>query len=242
PVCNCQSYNENLADITKGKYYAELQRWAAGAASWSKPFFFLPCVEANGNWQPWSPGHNGNTVEGFVEFWRYFHDICETEGANNISWTWTMNVDPNGRYTPYADLYPGDDCVDWLGLDGYNKGVTTSNWRSFDTIFQSSYINISALSPNKPIMITQIGCAEKGGNKGNWITDCLNSVITDYPKIKAFCWFNWYFTETVMGVTGKSPYEIESSKGSQSNFKNSIANPAYIPAGELPTSTRVPVP
>src|SRR4029077_20417041 len=66
PVCNCQSYNENLADITKGKYYAELQRWAAGEASWSNPFFFLPCVEANGNWQPWSPGHNGNTVEGFV--------------------------------------------------------------------------------------------------------------------------------------------------------------------------------
>ena len=34
------------------------------------------------------------------------------------------NVDPNNKYTPYDQLYPGNAYVDWTCLDGYNKDGT----------------------------------------------------------------------------------------------------------------------
>jgi beta-mannanase len=105
-------------------------------------------------------------------------------------------------FTPYSQLYPGSAYVDWTGLDGYNKGGT--NWRSFSSIFDSSYKSLLQLAPTKPIMISQIASEEKGGSKAAWITDLLTTQLPRYPQIKAFSWFNWYFTSRAPGEATKS--------------------------------------
>ena len=36
------------------------------------------------------------------------------------------------------DYYPGDEYVDWTGVDGYNWGVRNGGWQSFEQVFRKS--------------------------------------------------------------------------------------------------------
>ena len=49
---------------------------------------------------------------------------------------------PRGNAADLASLYPGDEYVDWTGLDGYNWGTNPAKpdgWTSFDQLFSSTY-------------------------------------------------------------------------------------------------------
>lgn len=240
PVVMMNTKTVPLADIANGSYDSSIRTWMQEAAGWGHPFFLIFDVEMNGPWEPYSPGHNGNTAADYVAAWRHVHDLAAQAGATNITWVWCPNVDPNQMFTPYSQLYPGDAYVNWTGLDGYNKGGT--NWRSFAQIFDSSYTNLLQLAPSKPIMISQVASEENGGSKPAWISDMLTTQLPqNYPQIKALSWFNWYFDES---GTWRH-YEIESSPTAQAAFKTGIASSYYLPAGNLgslPLGQPVPAP
>ena len=70
------------------------------------------------------------------------HDIFTAVGANNATWVWCPNIDPNNGLHDLGALYPGDAYVDWTCLDGYNWGtnpVKPDRWRSFDQLYGSTY-------------------------------------------------------------------------------------------------------
>jgi Bacterial Ig domain/Ig domain of plant-specific actin-binding protein/Glycosyl hydrolase family 26 len=240
PVVSMNTKTTPLASVAGGVYDSSIKTWMQQAAAWGHPFFLIFDVEMNGPWEPYAPGQNGNTAVDYVAAWRHVHDLAVQAGASNISWVWCPNVDPSHLYTPYAQLYPGDAYVNWTGLDGYNKGG--GNWRSFATIFNSSYNNLLQLAPSKPIMISQLASVENGGSKASWISDMLsNQLSQNYPQIKAFSWFNWYFDD----AGTQMPYEIESSATAQEAFKNGIASSYYLAGGNLgnlPLGQPVPVP
>lgn len=239
PVVSMNTKTVPLALIASGAYDSSIRTWMQEAASWGHPFFLIFDVEMNGSWEPYAPGNNGNTAADYVAAWRHVHDLAVQAGATNITWVWCPNVDPSNMFTPYAQLYPGDAYVNWTGLDGYNKGGTS--WRSFSTIFNSSYKNLLQLAPSKPIMISQIASEESGGSKAAWITDLLSQLPQNYPQIKALSWFNWYFDES--GTWMK--YEIESSATAQAAFNAGLASPYYMPGGSLgtlPLGKSVPLP
>ncbi len=115
----------------------------------------------NGGWFPWSEGVNGNKSGEFVTAWRHVHDIFTSVGATNVTWVWCPNIDPTNDFQNLESLYPGDEYVDWTGLDGYNWGTNPAKpdrWRSFDQLYKSTYDTIvKAVAPSKPLMISEIG-------------------------------------------------------------------------------------
>ena len=224
----------SLSDIAAGVYDSSIKTWFQEAAAWGHPFYLIPDAEMNGTWEPYSPGQNGNTATSFVSAWRHMHDLAAQAGATNVTWVWAPNVDPNGMFTPYNALYPGDSYVDWTGLDGYNKSGT----QSFSWLYGSSYKALLQMAPNKPIMITQIGSVEGGNGKAAWITDALSQLPTNFPQIKALLWFNWRIYEN----GGWWNWEIESSASSQQAFANGIGSAYYAPGGtlgQLPLGSKV---
>jgi Glycosyl hydrolase family 26 len=223
-----------LRDIASGKYDSYLKTWSQEVAAWGHPFFLRWDWEMNGKWEPYAPGNNGNTASDYINAWRHFHNIAQQAGASNVNWVWCPNVDPGNIYTPYAQLYPGDAYVDWTCLDGYNKGslYTPPGWRSFATIYSSSYNALLKLAPTKPIMIGEISSEERGGSKASWITDLLGTQLPhNFPKIKALVWYNHRAFDKSLNYWW--PWEIESSSSALSAFKKGIASSYYHAGGSF---------
>jgi beta-mannanase len=211
----------SLAAIGSGAYDAYVTRWASEIKAWGQPLYLRFAHEMNGDWYPWAAGVNGNTPAQYVAAWRHVHDLFVRAGATNVTWVWTPNVSL-GR-APMAQLYPGDAYVDWVGLDGYNRGTTQSwgsTWQSFDQVFGSSLAELRAVS-SRPIIIGETASTETGGNKAAWIQQFFASLAAS-PDIKAFVWFN---------LNKETDWRIESSSGARAAFASGVADARYKAAG-----------
>jgi beta-mannanase len=241
PAVDWSTDSASDAQVASGAYDSYITSVARSMASFGHPMFLLFEEEMNGTWYDYSPGQNGNTAHDFVAMWRHVHDLFVQAGATNVTWVWAPNVDPEGMFTSFSSVYPGDAYVDWTGLNGYNWGSgDSSGWMSFSSIFSTSYKALLALAPSKPIMIGEVASEEQGGSKAAWITDALSTQLPqNFPKIKAVLWFNWRINE--MGRYWN--WEMESSASSQKAFSTAVASPYYAAGGSfgsLPLGTKVP--
>lgn len=208
-------------DISSGKYDSYILTWANAVKSWGKPIFLRPMHEMNGNWYPWAINHNNNTYDSFITAWKYIVDKFNSVGAHNVTWVWCPNHSNDPESNDMVQCYPGDEYVDWIGMDGYNWGVTQSwsYWQSFRDVFDYAYNVLTSLS-SKPLMIGEFACTEEGGSKADWITDAIGSQIkNNYPGIKAIVWFN---------INKECDWRVESSPQSQNAYKNAIADSYYL--------------
>ncbi len=215
-----------LAAITRGDHDAFIRAWAAGARDWGHPLFLRFDWEMNGWWQfPWSERLNGNRPGEYVAAWRHVHDLFAQVGATNVTWVWCPNA-INVSTTPLTGLYPGDDYVDWVAMDGYNWGNDYGNvWQSFAEVFGPTYGALRQLAPTKPIMIAETGCQERGGDKAAWIRDALSVQLPAcFPAVKAVAWFNWDDDDAIQTAV------IESSGAASLAFGAAIGgSPTYLP-------------
>ena len=96
-------------------------------------------------------------------------------GATNAIWIWSPNVITARPSVDLAPLYPGDDYVDWMGMVGYYRrvlrrrpGQPEAGRRS--TTRTRARSTSCGPSRSKPIVLTEVGATEVGGNKPAWIT------------------------------------------------------------------------
>jgi hypothetical protein len=92
---------------------------------------------------------------------------------------------------PFSAYFPGEEWVDYIGLDGYNWGSTPGNkWSSLEEVFSSSYAKITQLSA-KPLIITETSSSEVGGDKAEWIrTGFMKTIPEKFPRVTGVIWFN----------------------------------------------------
>jgi beta-mannanase len=207
-----------LSQIVAGDYDTYIQAQAEAAASWHRTIYVRFGQEMNLSGSPFGPGVNGNTPQLFIEAWRHVVRIFRTAGATNVKWVWSPNVDCAGK-CPFKAFYPGDSWVDWVGLDGYNyAAVDDVPWMSFETIFQSSYNQLSALT-SKPIMIAETASTTLGGNKAAWITKALTQTLpTEMPLVRALVWFD---------VDKETNWTVNSSPASLNAFRAAVDQPLF---------------
>lgn len=203
----------SLDQILKGSHDEYIQKWAKILKELSAPVFFRPMHEMNGNWYPWCGSVNGNDPIKFIETWCYIRDIFKKLGCNQLIWVWSPYVHsvPEKEGNEILAYFPGTQNLDWLGLDGYNWGITQSwsRWQGFSEVFRKAYEILVEISDGKPIMIGEIGCAEEGGDKGEWILDMFEKIKTEFSKIKALIWFN---------IKKECDWRIDSSEKSFQSF------------------------
>jgi hypothetical protein len=210
-----------LADVIAGDHDSYIREFAEDARDWGHPFFLRFNWEMNGDWFPWSESVNGNQPGDFAAAWRHVHDIFAAAGATNATWVWCPNVDPGGKLQNVAATYPGDEYVDWTGLDGYNWGAGKGGWTSFENLYRDTYRAIAdTLAPGKPLLISEMGSSENGGSKEAWITEALADIPTAFPKVRGMLWFDTF--------DDGMDWPIETSSGATSAFAAGIQNPLYV--------------
>jgi hypothetical protein len=236
PLVTTSMYDATLADVAAGREDREIREWARQAKAWGYPFLFRPWWEMNGDWYPWGRDPK------FVAAWRHFHDLVVAEGATNVTWAWIVNAiwwDPASDPGPY---YPGDEYVDWVGMDAYNYGrnpIQPDRWASPDELVDPTLERLEQIAPGKPVCICETASTEIGGNKAAWIRNLLMNYLPHHRQIKAFLWFNW----NVQRTSGRWDWAIESSSPANLAFRRSIQSSFYRTT--LPTImplAKVPMP
>ncbi|KUI25238.1 glycoside hydrolase family 26 protein [Mycobacterium sp. GA-2829] len=174
-----------LAEIADGRHDDLLTAWAAALAQCGTPVLLRFAHEFNGDWYPWTPAR-GTPPQTYVAAWRHAHDLFRRVGATNVQWMWS----PDAESEPPAPWYPGDDCVDVVGIDGYNWGTTRpwSRWTAPVEIFEPALTAVRALT-DRPVILAEVGCAEHGGSKPDWISD-LVAWAAAQPDVGAVIWFD----------------------------------------------------
>ncbi|AEF40888.1 putative mannan endo-1,4-beta-mannosidase [Hoyosella subflava DQS3-9A1] len=191
----------SMQSIADGLHDDYLYSWADQLAAWGRTVYLRFAHEANGTWYPWSVAR-GTSAETYLEAWRHVHDLFASKGADNVKWIWAPNVSFHGS-SPIAELYPGDSYVDVVGVDGYNWGTTHSwsHWIDPASLFGPTLDELRALAPGKPIVITEVGSADMGGSKPDWIRE-LVTLLDEDTSVAAFIWFDydkeadWRFSST----------------------------------------------
>jgi endoglucanase len=148
--------------------------------------------EMNGNWYPWSITRNGGSARDFVRAWRRIHRLFRQEGAGNVRWIWAVNtftgLDREGR--SIGQFYPGNAYVDWVSATGFNWGTATrwNRWQGVDGVIGSTYRALEGFP--KPVMISELGTVDTGGDGGRWVRRTLRRLEAAYPKVRAVVWFD----------------------------------------------------
>lgn len=181
-----------LGDIAAGKFDAYVDAWARGLKQFGRPVYLSFAHEMNESTYPWGRGVNGNTPAAYLAAYRHVHDRLVAGGAANVRWVWTLDggADP-AQQPPASAYYPGDAYVDWLGTDTHNFGTTQSwsTWRSAQDTIGQGYDVVAAVSGTKPIMLSEVGSAEQGGDKAGWIRDAATLIPQRFGRLRAVAWF-----------------------------------------------------
>lgn len=185
--------------LLEGKQEDYLRNFCSQIRAYQKTVWLRFAHEMNGNWYPWSGLRIG--PEKYIRLYQYLRDFFKKEHCDNVKWIFSINKDSvpseNNHFSLY---YPGDDYVDYIGVDGYNWGTTQSwsRWESFDELFGAVCRELSA-TYSKPLLISEFSSTSQGGDKAKWIEEGLSS-LKKMPAIKAFVLFNilketdWYFS------------------------------------------------
>jgi beta-mannanase len=214
----------SLAGIASGTYDGSLRRAADLAKSLPFDVMIRFGHEMNGDWYRWS-----GQPAAYVAAWRHIVTVFRHEGAGNVKWVWSPNVD-QGNY-PFARYFPGDSWVDYVALDGYNwgtEGVGTNRWQTLSQVFSSSYKQITQMS-TKPVIITETSSSETGGDKANWIRDgFLKTIPQEFPRVRAVLWFDRVMEEN---------WTVDSSNASLNAYRDVVSSSLYGGPDPAPTTS-----
>jgi endoglucanase len=213
PLVNWEPDGIDFNDIVSGKLDATITARASGAAKLDAPFFLDFAAEMNGD-----EGWGGHDAQLYVSAYRHIHDLMVAGGVTNAVWAWCPNVtDVDGTNTHTLDYYPGDDYVDWTGVDGYNWGQGGGfAWQTFHDVFSRIYPILA--SKNKPILVGEMASDENGGDKAAWIAAIVPTLKSDFPMIRGVVWFD---------VKKERSWQIDSSNASLTAYK-AYAVDAYM--------------
>jgi hypothetical protein len=138
---------------------------------------------------------SGYTAGDFRNMFRHVVHRFRAKGVDNALFTAVFMGTPKWGVKPWFDrLYPGDDVVDWLGMDPY----ATPDIRDFAQLvnqrsalergFPGFYDWSAEIARDKPLMIAEWGTTTPGARQAAFFRS-VSAQLARYPRIKALVYF-----------------------------------------------------
>jgi hypothetical protein len=136
-----------VAGIADGTYDDYLRSYADSVQDYGHNVVIGFGHEMNAPWYSWGYGHVKPAT--FVAAWRHIVTLFDQEGAQNVTWLWTIQADEPGT-GPIAAWWPGKQFVTWVGIDGYYAHPSDS----FTSVFVKTIGQVRTFT-SQPVLLSE---------------------------------------------------------------------------------------
>jgi len=221
------------AKAAAGAEDARIDRLAAYLkAHYTGKFFMAVHHEPENDVNP--TAGSGMTAKDYAAMYRHTVQRLRADGVTNVVFVLAyMSYEKWFNASWWGDLYPGDDVVDWIGVDAYlTAGPTAFHNGSFSDLmdrttssaFPGFYGWATTKHPGKPVMLAEWGVYENTAGDLTVKPAHFNTVLPDlskYPALKAMLYFDAPSTQS------GGDLRIDSSPAALTAFQKIAADPRF---------------
>jgi hypothetical protein len=204
-----------------------LHNWARAAGASGGPVFLRFASEMNGTWTAYS----GNPVRYRSKF-RLVASVMRRE-APNVAMVWTPYCFP---VQPIPAYYPGDDAVDWVGVNIYSVHHHDGNIQSPadredpTALLEPVYARYAS---RKPIQISEyaatnfcLACSQSLPSFAiAKMQRMYSSLPKRFPRVKMIYWFDW---DTISGGAAVNNYAVTANPAILRSYRQLTHSPYFL--------------
>jgi beta-mannanase len=177
---------------------------------------------------------SGMTAKDYAAMYRHTVQRLRADGVTNVVFVIAyMSYEKWFNQPWWGDLYPGDDVIDWIGVDAYLSAGPSSFHngpfgdlmdRTTSASFPGFYKWATTGHPTKPVMLAEWGIFENTAGDLTVKPKQFDTVLPDlakYPALKALVYFDSPNTQT------GGDLRIDSSAAALAAFKKIAADPRF---------------
>ncbi len=216
--------NDGLEVVTDSAY---LRNWARDAARTKVPIFLRWASEMNG---PWT--HYHNSTDQYRAKFALVSKIMKEE-APNVAMVWTPFAKPTATIASY---YPGDEWVDWVGMNIYSVFVHDGNPNrpsaDEDPVEFLRFI-YDNYAERKPIHISEFAATVECKGTGEQTVDFAiaktkrfyGALRDEFPRVKSV---NWFCLNTIGAGLANNDYSLLSNGQMLATYRELIADDHFL--------------
>jgi hypothetical protein len=204
PFVQIDPTDASIEAITDGTYDDYLRSYADSVRNFRHAVVIGFGHEMNAPWYSW--GYKHVPAATFVAAWRHIVTVFRDQGADNVTWLWTLQADEAGT-GPVASWWPGAQYVTWIGIDGYY-------YRSSDTfasVFGQTIAQVRAFT-SKPVLLSETAVGPEAGQFAK-IQDLFHGMAA--YKTLGLVWFD----KTQRGSLYHQDWRIEDNLQAEISFR-----------------------
>jgi hypothetical protein len=209
PFVQIDPTDASIAAIAKGTYDDYLHTYADSVRDFGHNVVIGFGHEMNAPWYSWGFGHVPPAT--FVAAWRHIVTLFRDDGADNVTWVWTIQADERGT-GPIASWWPGAQYVTWVGIDGYYYRPTDT----FGSVFRQTIDQVKAFT-SKPVLLSETAVGPDAGQYIK-IQDLFQGMVAS--ETLGLVWFD----VAQHGGIDRQDWRIEDSQLAEISFKSGVAN------------------
>jgi mannan endo-1,4-beta-mannosidase len=156
PLVQIDPTDALVDQVAAGTYDDYLRAYADAVRDFGHPVVIGFGHEMNASWYSWGY-RRGVSPATFVAAWRHLVQVFRGEGADNVTWLWTIQADQPGT-GPIQDWWPGKDYVTWVGIDGFL--VTPKD--SFEQTFGPTIAQVRSFT-RSPVLLSETAVGPRAG-------------------------------------------------------------------------------
>lgn len=204
PLIQIDPTDASISAIAAGDYDSYLRLYASSVRNFGHAVIIGFGQEMNAPGYSWGYGHVPPAT--FVAAWRHLVTVFRQQGADNVTWLWTIEADGTGT-GPIKAWWPGSQYVSWVGIDGFYYRASDK----FASVFGTTIGEVRDFT-RKPVLLAETAVGPEAGQVGN-ILNLFRGMATD--NTLGLVWFDFAQHDG----TYHQDWRLEDSPGAEIAFR-----------------------
>lgn len=219
------AYGTSWAAVARGAEDRRIDAFAKRAKAYGKKFFLNLNHEPENDIREYRG--SGMQASDFAAMYRHTVQRLRADGVTNVvNVIIYMSNEQWMAKSWWKDLYPGDDVIDWIGLDAYANVEAGYHHDLFGGVLDRGgfYRWATTRHPSKPIMIAEWGAYHREHRPvdKSAIYNSVLPALASHPAVKAISYF-----DTKHDATGDRDISIDSTSRGLASFRKLAGSPLF---------------